>query len=191
MHDPVPRRHLILVAGARVRVPGHHSSDDGMMPGAGMAANDPDFSVMTHHRPRIITARQNLHHLTYVDAPGSASWISDIMWHAVRVRSYVRPLDAAFIRRGPVWCSWIGSKSLPRARSPASGAGFSDPVFNDLLPLCCLSSSPHQPGSSADQAVRAVPAAPGIPFREVEPLLSRQLSFPGSHAAAAIAAGAR
>ena len=29
-----------------------------------MAANDPDFSVMTHHRPRIITARQNLHHLT-------------------------------------------------------------------------------------------------------------------------------
>ncbi len=127
----------------------------------------------------------------YVDAPGSASWISDIMWHAVKVRSYVRPLDAAFIRRGPVWCSWIGSKSLPRARSPASGAGFSDPVFNDLLPLCCLSSSPHQPGSSADQAVRAVPAAPGIPFREVEPLLSRQLSFPGSHAAAAIAAGAR
>gem|GEM_PF-5773546 len=44
---------------------------------------------------------------------------------------------------GPIWCSWIGSKSLQRARSSAWDTDFSNPVFNDLLPLCCLSSGPR------------------------------------------------
>ena len=42
--------------------------------------------------------------------------------------SHVRPLDAAFMRRGSIWCSWIGSKSLARNRSPAAKTGSSDPV---------------------------------------------------------------
>ena len=99
---------------------------------------------------------------------------------AAKVLSYVRPLDAAFIRRGPIWCTWTGSKSLQRARSPARLTGFSDPVFNDLLPLCCLSSSPHRPGLSADRALEHR-------FRRARVFLS----FPGSHPAAAIAAGVR
>ncbi len=42
----------------------------------------------------------------YVDAPGWASKDSETSWwQSGQVLSYVRPLDATLIGRGPVWCS--------------------------------------------------------------------------------------
>jgi len=42
----------------------------------------------------------------YVDAPKWASPDSEpSRWHSGQVLSYVRPLDAALVGRGPVWCS--------------------------------------------------------------------------------------
>ena len=36
------------------------------------------------------------------------------------------------------------------------------PRFSDLLPLCCLLSQQHQPGSSAPYALKTVSAEPGV-----------------------------
>ena len=41
----------------------------------------------------------------YVDAPLAASTTSNEGRHVDQVLSYVRPLDAALLGRGPVWCS--------------------------------------------------------------------------------------
>ena len=59
--------------------------------------------------------------------------------------------------REPIWFSWIGSKSILRARSPPGKSGSSDPVSFDLLPESCLSSKPHRPGHPHITLSRANP----------------------------------
>ena len=53
-------------------------------------------SVVRHFSPKV----------AYVDAPRWASPVSEpSRWQSGQVLSYVRPLDAALVGRGPVWCS--------------------------------------------------------------------------------------
>ena len=43
--------------------------------------------------------------------------------------------EAAFMRRGPIWCSWIGSRSVRRyASQPCVSYWFSDSVFLTFCP---------------------------------------------------------
>ena len=51
------------------------------------------------------------------------------------VQSYVQPVYAAFTRRWPVWCPWIRSKSLMRARGSWLLSGFPNPSYD----LCSVS----------------------------------------------------
>ena len=88
-----------------------------------------------------------------------------LLRHAVRYCRMSGLSNAAFMRYGPIWCSWIGAKSRRRyARQPYVLCWFSRPRLSDLLPLCCLSSQPHHPGSSAHHGLKQASAEPGIPI---------------------------
>ena len=58
-------------------------------------------------RPLLTMADMGMDHdMAYVDAPWWASPASEPSpWQPGQVLSYVRPLDAALVGRGPVWCS--------------------------------------------------------------------------------------
>ncbi len=109
---------------------------------------------------------------------------------AVKTLSYVRPPDAAFIRRRrPAWCSRTGSGSPARARGPAWPAGSSDPVLDDPCPRAVR--RPHQPGRAHRRIItpsfEAVSAAPG----SCAPSRSPASPQAADHSADRIGAGAR
>ena len=114
--------------------------------------------------------------LPYVDAPRGASRIlnnSDCgLGTVVCPASEMRH---SFIRRGPIWCTWIGSKSLQRARSPSFGTGFSDPAFNDLCPYVVC--RPHRTDQGYPQ-IALSSAGSAEPGYSVSGTLSPPGSFP-------------
>ena len=92
--------------------------------------------------------------------------------------------DAAFMRCGPIWCSWIGSKSESRVRNPTASTGSSDPVS--------LTSCPHVVLRPNRTANRAHPTFTPSGACQQSSAFKTNSSFPGSHAAAsATTAGAR
>ena len=87
--------------------------------------------------------------MAYVDAPRWASPDSEpSRWQPGQVLSYVRPLDAALVGRGP---RMVFVRSDPNRTSGLPGpppfTGFSDPVLSTVCPYPVLASCPHFPDS--------------------------------------------
>ena len=110
-----------------------------------------------------------------MDAPLSATGNLGNAGSLRRALSYVRPLRCGAFGRGPAWCSRTGSKSLTRARSPASMSGFSGPVCPTLAPALSFA-----PGA---QSGGRPPGHPG-PGPEFSPSSVSSFFFPSSRHAA-------
>jgi len=102
-----------------------------------------------------------------VDAPCDARELLNV-WRCDRVRSCVRPVDAAFdMTAGRYGDARRGSISSKRARSPLTRCGFPAPDLSDLLSLRSTTSS-HLPTSRRWRLVplmRLLPwSVPGSPL---------------------------
>ena len=116
--------------------PGHHLHAPPLTPATGVYAR----GFVRHEGPS----------MAYVDDPVWASPAAEpSCWQCGQVLSYVRPLDAALVGRGPVWCLLRSDPNRTSGlRGPPPLAGFSDPVFSTVCPYSVRASCrPHLPDS--------------------------------------------
>ena len=97
-------------------------------------------------------------HRAYVDAPRSARKFEQLVTCG-QVLSYVRPLKCGMHapRAHMVFVDRIQIVSAVCLTALRAMLVFPT-CLSDLLPLCCLSSQPHQPGLSAHHALKSVSA---------------------------------
>ena len=87
---------------------------------------------------------------------------SDILavWTGDRVPTCIRPRDAAFVRRGPLWSQGIGSRTLTRARSAFRPVCPIPPSRSSSITSADRSHPPATSDRSADQAVAGASYTP-------------------------------